>query len=176
MSRLFGPIFQNAYMVEDLERAMEHWSGKLGVGPFYLFPLPITFDHIEYRGKPAEGHDLVAACGLAYWGDIQIELIQPGTMPSPYHEFLAQQRPGLQHLGALAHNFDAEMEAARGLGLNVAMQGALPGLRFAYLETDVGYPGAMLELIEQGPEAREMFAMIKRASIGWDGKDPVRNV
>ena len=34
----------------------------------------------------------------------------------------------------------------------------------------------MLELLELGPEAREMFAMIKRASVGWKGDDPVRKI
>ncbi len=176
MSRLFGPAFQNGYMVDDLEAAMEHWSGRLGVGPFYLFPLPITFERIDYRGQPTGRHDLVAACGIAYSGDLQIELIQPGDMPSPYHEFLGQGRTGLQHLGVLSDDFDAGLERADKLGVAIAMQGVLPGLRFAYLDTDVGYPGAMLELMEQGPEAREMFAMIKRASVEWDGRDPVRNV
>ena len=97
-------------------------------------------------------------------------------MPSPYHEFLGKGRTGLQHLGMLSEDLDAGLERAEKLGVTVAMQGVLSGLRFAYLETDVGYPGAMLELIEQGPEAREMFAMIKRASAGWDGRDPVRKV
>ena len=97
-------------------------------------------------------------------------------MPSPYHEFLGKGRTGLQHVGVLSEDFDAGLERAEKLGVTVAMQGVLPGLRFAYLDTDVGYPGAMLELMEQGLEAREMFAMIKQASVGWNGRDPVRNV
>lgn len=176
MSLHFGPIFQNAYIVQDFDKALEHWTKVIGVGPFYLFPMPIVFSSLEYRGRPATNRDLTSKVALAYSGDTQIEIIQPGTAPSPYHEFLDAGHRGLQHLGALAHDFDAQLEAARRAGVPVAMEGVLPGFRFAYLETDVGHPGAMIELIELAPEAKAMIDMIKAASVGWDGRDPVRNV
>jgi len=40
MSRLFGPIFQVAYVVTDFNAAIAHWTGTIGVGP--LLPLPDT--------------------------------------------------------------------------------------------------------------------------------------
>ncbi len=36
MSRLFGPIRQNGYVVRDIEAAMAHWIDVLQVGPVVL--------------------------------------------------------------------------------------------------------------------------------------------
>jgi hypothetical protein len=35
MSRIFGKVCQNGYVVRDIEAAMAHWTQVLGVGPFY---------------------------------------------------------------------------------------------------------------------------------------------
>ena len=42
MSRMFGAITQNGYVVRDIEAAMRHWIDVLGVGPwFYVERAPI---------------------------------------------------------------------------------------------------------------------------------------
>ena len=176
MSIHFGPIFQTAYITPDFDQALDHWTRVMGVGPFYLFPVPVPFTSLIYRGQALSDYNLIAQTALAYSGDTQIELILPGSAPSPYHEFLKAGHQGVQHLGTVARDFDAQLAAAQGAGIGVAMQGALPGFRFAYLDTDAGRPGTMIELIELGPEAQAMMAMIKQASIGWDGHDPVRKI
>lgn len=38
MSRIFGPAWQNGYVVEDLDGAINHWVSVLGVGPFFKAP------------------------------------------------------------------------------------------------------------------------------------------
>jgi hypothetical protein len=35
MSRFFGELRQNGYVVRDIQSAMKHWTEVLGVGPFY---------------------------------------------------------------------------------------------------------------------------------------------
>ena len=35
MSRFFGKVCQNGYVVRDIEAALKHWTEVLGVGPFY---------------------------------------------------------------------------------------------------------------------------------------------
>jgi hypothetical protein len=43
MSRLFGGVIQNGYVVRDIEAAMRHWIDVLGVGPwFYIEHLPVS--------------------------------------------------------------------------------------------------------------------------------------
>ena len=46
--------------------------------------------------------------------------------------------------------------------------------RFVYFEDRGSLPGTTIELSEvAGPKGR-MFRLIREASVGWDGKDPVR--
>ena len=39
MSRIFGPVRQNGYVVRDIEKAMTHWVEVMGVGPWYYIAL-----------------------------------------------------------------------------------------------------------------------------------------
>jgi len=45
MSRLFGGVIQNGYVVRNIEAAMWHWIAVLGVGPwFYIhYRTPFLF-------------------------------------------------------------------------------------------------------------------------------------
>ncbi len=52
MSRIFGAITQNGYVVRDIEAAMRHWIDVLGVGPwFYVERAPI--EDFQYHGEPS---------------------------------------------------------------------------------------------------------------------------
>ncbi|MXP42869.1 VOC family protein [Allopontixanthobacter sediminis] len=170
-----GEIFQLAYVVEDLEAALDHWINILGVGPFFRFPLPLEFDWLELHGLRTQRHGVLAGVGLAQNGPLQIELIQPGPDPSPYRDFLEAGREGLHHLGIYAADYDAQMAAARAAGCSVAMEGELPLSRFAYLGTDEKFSGTMVELIEPQQAMIDLFAKIAEASVEWDGSDPIRS-
>ena len=50
MSRLFGSIAQNGFVVRDIERAMDHWINVLGVGPWFYVERVKT-DYFRYRGE-----------------------------------------------------------------------------------------------------------------------------
>lgn len=53
MSRIFGEVRQNGYVVHDIEAAMKHWTEALGVGPFfYLERAPIK--DFRYYGEPSD--------------------------------------------------------------------------------------------------------------------------
>ena len=34
---------QNAFVVDDLDAAMDHWLNKMGVGPYFMF------EHVQFR-------------------------------------------------------------------------------------------------------------------------------
>ena len=41
MSRIFGAVCQNGYVVRDIDAAMKHWIEVMGVGPwYYIGPFP----------------------------------------------------------------------------------------------------------------------------------------
>lgn len=176
MSRLFGPIFQMAYVVPALEPAIEHWTKTLGVGPFFLFPTPLAFEWMKMHEEESTAYEILDQCAIAYSGDTMIEIIVPGRDPNIYREFLNKGGQGLHHLGTFATDYDAQMAAARAAGIKVAVEGKLPISRFSYLETDTGWPGTMIELIEAQPEMHEMFAVFKAAARDWDGNDPLRTL
>lgn len=174
MSRLYGPVFQTAFVVADVEPALRHFTQTLGIGPFFQFPTPLALDWLEIAGERTSSFGILSHAALAYSGDTMIEIIVPGSDPSPYRDFLDSGRRGLHHIGTIATDYDAQMAAARASGVKVAMEGELPLSRFAYLETDTLYPGTMVEIIEMRAGMVELFAMIKAAAVAWDGSDPVR--
>lgn len=179
MSRLFGPVFQIAWVIEDMEEALAHWTGNLGVGPFFRFPLPLAFHWLTLDGQPADAQAQAGVLGgvaIAYSGDTMIELIKPGSTPSLYRRFLDSGRSGLHHLGTVTTDYPAQMAAARAAGITIAMEGELDLSRFAYLETDALWPGTMIEIIDMRPAMVELFATIKEAAKRWDGTDPVRDM
>jgi hypothetical protein len=169
----FGPIVQNAYVVRDLEAAVAHWSGKIGVGPFYLLE-HIQFGAAFFRGAPLKFDMSVA---IAQWGDVQIELIvQHDAAASIYSEFLTRHGEGLQHVGVMTASLDEHLDRLRPLGIQPVQWGATAGgMRFAYIDTDA-QAGGMIELIETGPAVEAFFAKVRAAAARWDGSRPLRRL
>jgi len=172
MSR-YGRIFQTCYLSRDLDRDLDHWTGTLGVGPFFVMPRR-SFSRLVYRGRETDDRDVIDAVALAYSGDMLIELIVPGPSPSTYNDFLDAGHGGVHHLGLACDDYDNQRQAALDAGLTIVMEGASPLARFAYCEADPARPGTILELIETSPAIMAAFDRIRQAAIGWDGHDPVR--
>lgn len=172
MSRFFGEIRQLGYVVRDIEQAMQHWSGTLGVGPWYYNPkVPIV--NYQYDGHRYEPHNSVA---LANSGAVQVELIQVrNDVPSMYRDFLGQGLTGLQHVAYWTQDYDADLERLRGQGFRPKMGGEVGQRgRFIYFDTGV-LPGTVIELSEVAGPKGKLFDLIRNASLDWDGRDPVRS-
>ena len=169
----FGPIVQNAFVVRDLDAAVEHWTTTVGVGPFYLLD-HIQYGEVYFRGAPLT---LDMSVAIAQWGDIQIELIvQHDAATSIYSEFLARHGEGLHHLGVMTRSLDEHVERLRPLGIEPVQWGVTAnGMRFAYVDTD-RQAGCMIELIETGPAVEAFFAKMRKAADHWDGSRPLRRL
>lgn len=174
MSRLFGEIRQNGYVVHDIEAALEHWTRVLGVGPFFYFErAPIREFH--YRGEPS---DLEVSIALANSGALQIELIQQrNDAPSMYRDFLTAGHEGLQHVAYWTHGYEADLTRFRELGYTVGQHGQSggPDGRFVYFESQ-GHPGTVIELSEISGAKGQFFERIAAKGRDWDGSEPVRPV
>jgi 4-hydroxyphenylpyruvate dioxygenase-like putative hemolysin len=175
MLRRFGPIMQNAFVVPDLEAAIDHWTRVMHVGPFYIFE-HIPYAEILFRGQQTK-IDMSAA--IAYSGEIQIELIhQYDDAASIYSEFTRSGRSGMQHMGVMTDSVDRDLEGLARDGIEAVQQGRTAwGARFAYVGTDSqpgSHPGAMIELIERGPAINGAFKVIHDAAQTWDGSEPLR--
>ena len=171
MSRFLGQIRQLGYVVPDIEAAMHYWSQTLGVGPWYYNP-KVPIKNYRYKGESYEPHNSVA---LANSGFIQVELIQTrNDVPSMYQDFRKTSKSGLQHVAYWTEDYDRDLDRLIGLGWQPVMQGEVGERgRFIYFDTEF-HPGTVIELSEVlGPKGK-LFRLIRDASEGWDGQDPVR--
>ncbi len=174
MSRVFGEVRQNGYVVRDIEAAMRHWTDVLGIGPFFYFE-QAPVQNFRYHGEPS---DLVASIALANSGPLQIELIQQrNDAPSMYRDFLEAGHEGLQHIAYWTQQFDAEIERLTSAGYRAGQSGEAggPDGRFVYLETEA-HPGTVVELSEISGTKGRFFEMIASAAREWDGTNPVRRM
>ena len=171
MSRIFGVVRQNGYVVRDIEAAMCHWTEVLGVGPFFYFDR-VPIEDFRYRGEASK---IEVSIALANSGELQIELIeQRNDAPSMYRDFLAAGHEGLQHLAYWTSSFDDAFERATRAGLQVGQSGEIgESGRFVYFDTE-SHPGTVLELSEVSGANGRLFAKIARAASEWDGSDPIR--
>jgi catechol 2,3-dioxygenase-like lactoylglutathione lyase family enzyme len=172
MSRFFGEIRQVAYIVPDIEAAMQHWARVMGVGPWYYNPrVPIR--NYFYKGQRYEPHNSVA---LANAGALQIELLQTrNDVPSMYRDFTQAGYQGVQHVAYWSEQFDADLARAQAAGFEVCMGGEVgDNGRFVYFEDTSGLPGTTIELSEVAGPKGKLFKLIREAAQGWDGADPVR--
>jgi len=171
MSRFLGEIRQLGYVVTDIEKSMKYWAGTMGVGPWFYNPR-VPIEDYRYAGKTYEVHNSVA---LANSGFIQVELIQTrDDVPSMYRDFMQAGHTGLQHVAYWTQQFDADLDLMEAQGFRVKLSGTVGANgRFVYFDKEM-HPGTVIELSEVvGPKGR-MFDMIREASKGWDGSDPVR--
>lgn len=173
MSRIFGAVTQNGYVVRDIAAALRHWIEVIGVGPwFYVEHAPI--EDFRYKGEPSPVDVSIA---LANSGTLQIELIQQrNEAPSMYRDFLTAGHEGLQHIAYWTTTFDVDLDRILKAGYCIGQSGHVgtPG-RFVYLLTEA-HPGTVVELSEiSGPKGR-MFRRIAEAARQWDGTDPIRTM
>ena len=171
MSRSFGPIRQNGYVVRDIEAALKHWTEVMGVGPFWYFER-VPIEAFEYGGEPSP---LEVSIALANSGALQIELIQQrNEAPSMYRDFLAAGQEGLQHVAYWTGEFDQDLERALEAGFRIGQSGRIgEDGRFVYFES-TAHAGTVVELSEISGAKGRFFDHIREDAAGGDGGDPIR--
>tara|TARA_Y100001934_G_scaffold265192_1_gene343102 strand:- start:20 stop:538 length:519 start_codon:yes stop_codon:yes gene_type:complete len=164
-------VFQNAWVVNDIEAACLKWVKEMGVGPFFLNEYRQgTFSQVTYRGQPA---DLAMKVAIAQAGPVQIELIEPMTEQCAYRDSVPQGSEGFHHMCVWTLDFAADQRYFESLGYPTANAGCIRDNNFAYFDTRP-LMGCMLEVITQNPQTQARFAMIAEAAENWNGQDPIR--
>ena len=166
----FGPIMQHGYVVNDVTETAQYWAEKIGVGPFYLIE-HIAIDQYYYRGAHTE---LELKLGFAYWGNIQIELIQQlNEAPTLYSEAAKNEAGKLNHCATIVENLDSLLET-HNLNDQIIQIGQMPtGLKYIYL--DQFLPGGYhLELIEAQESTLMAFKGMEAVAKHWDGNKLIR--
>lgn len=165
-----GPVMQIAFVPEDFDAAIRYWTQTMGVGPFFLLE-NIALENMRYRGAPS---DCVFTLALAYWGDMQVELIrQENDAPSIYK---GAEGGALHHTCVLTDDIAKARSIALAAGAEILVE-AKVGDDGAVLYVDTGNgPGSIVEILQSASGSGGLFAMIKAASVGWDGSEPVRRL
>jgi hypothetical protein len=174
VSRVFGSVCQNGYVVRDIDAALKHWTETLGIGPFYYIEI-VRMDWFRYHGEPSP---LEVSIALGNSGDLQIELIQQrNDAPSMYRDFLNLGREGLQHMSYWTPNFQEDFDRYLRLGFKVGQEGQIGGEqgRFVYFDTET-HPGTVVEVSDISGAKGKFFERIRHEAKDWDGARPIRPV
>lgn len=167
LRKIWGPIGQIGYVVDDLESSALQWTTSIGIGPWKVFN-PAPFDSLRYHGEPT---DALVGFALAFMGSVQIELIQQlNDAPSTYRDLLDTFGSGVQHLCFYPEDYDAALAAGLASGLTVVQDGDIWGVDFAYLH---GTDGQVIELARLSDERRTMRNAAIEAAASWDGQNPL---
>ena len=173
----FGRIVQVAYLVEDIDVAMQHWLANAGLGPWTCFrniELDTTFDGRD-EGKPFRLHIHEA---LAYMGELQIQLVQsldPPEEVTPYQSYVQSGRWGVHHVAFFAEDVDAAVAQARRQGFDrICAMRDKGDYRYYYCQS-AAMPEVWIEFLESYPGLHEIFENGIAAAADWDGQDPIRN-
>ena len=143
-------VAQICILVPDIEKAVEIWWKKFGIGPWHLYTYgkPLV-KRMPRHGKPCEYKMKIA---LSYIGKMRIELIEPLEGDTVYKEFIEDHGYGVHHLGVLTDDMKGSLKNAESAGIAMTMDGAGFGPdddgHYAYLDTEK-LIGTTIEFIER---------------------------
>lgn len=164
---------QVAYHVPDPVAAAERCARDFGWGPFFLME-HIALERAAWRGRPAE-FDHSSAYGQA--GGMMVELItQHNDGPSALRDLYAPGESGLHHVACFVPDLAAALDAFAARGNAIALDArTATGVDFAMVDV-VAELGHMLELYEASEPLAKFYEYVRRKSLDWDGREPVRRL
>ena len=150
-------VTQVAWVVEDLDKAVQLHHRLFGIGPWHYY----RYDRSMLSMMRRNGRDteFVLDTAVANAGPTRLEIVHPLEGDTIYHEFVRKNGYGrIHHFGLAVDNMQESLELARRAGFTVTMEGSGYGLdgdgHFAYLDTEETF-GIILELMER-PKRRRM--------------------
>lgn len=168
-----GTVMQLAFVPRDFNAALKYWTKTVGVGPFFRME-HVGLEATKYRGAPI---DLDMSVAIAYWGDIQIELVeQHNDVPTIYKSWLDQGREGLHHVCIQVESMELAREVCKASGAEVMQEIWVAGGGEAVYVDAGGGPGGLVEMICMPQSAYDAFAFMRDQARNWDGCDPVRTL
>ncbi len=172
MTPLKIPITHLGYVVEELEPGVDWAVQTFGAGPFFAVR-HMQFDTCTFNGEPAT-YDHSSAFG--HRGDILIELtVVHGASPPELTEMLGGGRaPVLGHIGMLSDDLEADSRRLAEAGLPIFHSGSSGPIR-ANWHDGRKQLGHHVEILQRTPEIEGIYAMVRTASEGWDGSEPLRS-
>ena len=162
-----GPV-QMAYAVDDVRDAAAGWA-PVGVGPFFVM------EHIALGDTRINGESATFDHSSAYgwWGSVMFELICQHHTPGSDR---IVHSGGLHHVAHFVNDLDVVSSGLIADGhAEVLRAETATGTGFAFHDGGSAR-GHLIEIYEETPGLRRFYDMVRDASIGWDGSDPVRTL
>lgn len=170
---ILKPAVQIAYFVSDIRSAAERMHRSFGAGPFYVIE-NIRLARAEHRGESCL---FVHSSAYGQWGSVMLELVQQDVEgPSPFRDLFPPGAEGLHHVATFVDDVEAAIDAYAKAGLPLATRAwTTSGTQFAFVDARATL-GHMIELYVPDAGLQGFYDFIRDASIGWDGRDPVRTL
>ncbi|MET0816966.1 MAG: VOC family protein [Solirubrobacteraceae bacterium] len=169
-SPVHGPVHHYGYVVRSLEETIEALVAKFGAGPFFVLR-GTPLENVTSRGEPAT-FDHSAAFGQC--GATLVELLEIHECHPPrVRDGFAQGRPQLQHMAFAVPDLDAASARAEDEGLPAFLRADLGDIRYVFHDA-ADVLGYHVELHADSPGLRGFSEMVRAASDGWDGTEPMR--
>ena len=151
-----GTLFQEAYFVDDLERAATAWSSIFGAGPFVIAPHH-RCDRFDFRGTNAEAD---VSYSFGYLDDVMIQfVVQHDDTPSIYRDMYPNGAPdgaAFHHIGILVEDFESEFDRLLAMGFDCATRLYADGVDAAYFDTR-SVTGGFTEIHGSPPHILQTF-------------------
>ena len=161
-------IIQTAYVVNDLDHAIERWHGLWGIGPFFV-RRHMQFASVTYRGAPGSLDQSVA---YVQAGDTMVEFICPhGDAPNAFRDVFAPGEEGLHHIAmSQPEDYAAMLAHYTGKGFPVAMEvRTLAGRGAAFIDTRPML-GHMTEIYVPSEGLTNLYREVAAGAANWDHK------
>ncbi len=98
ISEMDGRLYHLGIVVRDIDEGMAHYACLLGVPAFHRLDTNYQARHREWEGTIANRN------AFGKWGDLIVELVEPGLGHGPAHEYLDTRGPGIFHVGYATDN------------------------------------------------------------------------
>lgn len=115
-------IIQLGFLVKDIEKTKVEWAKFLGV------PVPETVNSGEYavtktvyEGQPVP--EAMCYMTFFYLGNLQMELIQPNTAKSAWHDHLERFGEGLHHIAFSSADIEGDLKPFAENGMPAVQRG-----------------------------------------------------
>ena len=115
-------LAQIGYIVRDIEKTRKEFARFFGVEePPIVSSGEFSVTRTEYRGEPAPE----ASCRMCffYYGDLQMELIEPNEAPSAWRDFLEQHGEGIHHLAFNVRGMQENIDRCEEWGMKLSQRG-----------------------------------------------------
>ena len=164
------PLFQHAYLVNNIEEACIKWHDLFGAGPFVHTAHHKT-DTFMYRGTDTEAD---VSYGFGYLGDLMIQFIeQHDDQPSIYRDMYPAGVEGFHHVAYLVKDYQAAKDRLLGMGFECACELHANRVDAAYFDTR-SVTGGFTEIHGDPPHIISAFANWKRAHENMEpGDSPI---